>query len=138
MAKQAINSETLAQARQMEEEAELTDVARHYEGLYRQSPSDRRIISRLLVVLRRMKAYKKEMQVINSVIRNYKEGLVAKQKAWTKAHRHIARTSLSLARSLQLIDTKGIPVSQDRFILSLLKRRAVVEQRLTKGKNKLS
>lgn len=135
MAKLVINSETLAQARQMEEEGDLNNAALHYSRLYDQSPGDRRIISRLLVVLRRMKAYKKEMQLINSVVKNYKEGLVAKQKAWTKAHRSMARTSLSLARSLQLIDTKGIPVSQDRYILTLLKRKAVVEQRL-KAKKK--
>lgn len=134
MAKQIINAETLEQARQMEEEEELTKVSRHYERLHEQSPGDRRIVSRLLVILRRMKAYKKEMQLINSVIKNYQEGLVARKKAWTKAHRSIARTSLSLARSLQLIDTKGVPVSQDRFILTLLKRKAVVQQRLTSKK----
>ncbi len=130
MAKQPITSETLAQARQMEEETALNEVAGHYQRLYEQRPADRRIIARLLVVLRRMKAYKKELQLINNVIKNYRDGQMAKQKAWTKAHRGLARASLSLAKSLQLIDTKGIPVNQDRFILSLLKRKSVVQQRL--------
>ncbi|RFM28537.1 hypothetical protein [Deminuibacter soli] len=130
MARKIISGQALADARAVEAKGSIAEAIATYQRMHAQVPDDNRVVSRLLILLRKQKDYKGELQLINETIRQYEQGLQASRDAWLKAHRKSARTSLSLAKALNLVSPKGKPLYQDPFITSLHKRKTTVQLRL--------
>ncbi|WP_343690054.1 hypothetical protein [Chitinophaga sp.] len=130
MKRKTIDARLFEQARTLEQNDEPGQAITIYQRLHNQVPDDRRVISRMLVLYRKLKNYKKELQLIDSTIRQNKEAILANRNAWVKANKKIAKINLALGRSLKILDVKGLPLLEEPFISSLKKRKTVVRKRL--------
>lgn len=131
MKKNSLNTKLFEKARALEQNDEPGQAIEIYQKLHNQHPADRRVISRMLIIFRKLKAYKKELQLIDNTIKQTKDTLLANQRAWMKTHRKIARINIALGRSLKMLDAKGLPLYEEPFITGLKKRKAIVKKRLS-------
>lgn len=130
MKRKTIDIRLFEKARTLEQNDEPGQALTIYQRLHDQVPDDRRVIGRMLVLYRKLKNYKKELQLIDSTIKQNKETILANRNAWVKANRKIAKINLALGRSLKILDVKGLPLWEEPFITSLKKRKTVVRKRL--------
>jgi tetratricopeptide (TPR) repeat protein len=130
MRKLIFDNRLFEQARTLEQKEEPEQAVAVYQQMYNKVPDDRRVINRLLILYRKLKSYKKELQLINNTIKRNKDALLANRNAWVKANRKMAKLNLTLGRSLNILDAKGLPVYEEPFIQSLKKRQTFVRKRL--------
>jgi hypothetical protein len=130
MKKYILNTKLFEKARALEQNDEPGQAIEIYQKLYNQLPADRRVIGRMLIIFRKLKAYKKELQLIDNTIKQTKESILANQRNWMKTHRKIASINVALGRSLKMLDAKGLPLYEEPFITGLKKRKALVKRRL--------
>lgn len=127
-------NELMTQAHLLETEGKLQEAVDLYLKVHGKVPANEQVIMRLLIIYRKRKEYKKEQQLINEVLKAREEDQMAERKQWISKHRKMARNSLLLAKSLGLMDKKGLPVYQDPFIETLHKRKTVVAKKLKEKK----
>lgn len=120
----------ITQAHLLEKEGKLQEAIDLYLKIYKRSPDNDQVVLRLLINYRKLKEYKKELQLINEVLKTHEEDAMNERKQWISEHKKMARNSLLLAKSLGLMDKKGVPVYQDPFIQLLHKRKTVVAKKL--------
>jgi tetratricopeptide (TPR) repeat protein len=118
--------ERLTEARNAENSGTLPDAAAIYEGLLKDEPHNEKILNRLMIIYRKLKAYKKEIGIINKAIKLQQQYY----KPSSKPKGIIAELSNKLNLSTGLQNKKGdgyIPEA----ILKLNKRKEVVEKKLS-------
>lgn len=130
MKKNVLNTKLFEKARALEQNDEPGQAIEIYQKLHNQLPADRRVINRMLIIFRKLKAYKKELQLIDNTIKQTKETILANQRTWMKTHRKIAKINVALGRPLKMLDAKGLPLYEEPFITALKKRKAIVKKRL--------
>ncbi|MGE8424208.1 MAG: hypothetical protein ACN6PI_15335, partial [Sphingobacterium siyangense] len=79
---------------------------------------------------RKLKEYKKELAIIKQAIAAYEKDFKDDQQTWKKANSKSARLSLSLAKSMGLLNDKGLPVYEESQIISWRKRMEAVQKKI--------
>ena len=92
---------------------------RYFHEIIKKDPLNQKACDRLMILYRKLKEYKKELQVINSSIRSFESFYAANKK---KAGKAIQDTSKKLNRILGLTDKKG-KASFDREPIARWKKR---------------
>ena len=119
-------------AKEAEKQGDTAEAVKYYYQALKNDPTDEIAYNRLMVYYRRRKEYKKELQVIQSAIASQQRHAQDFQQGWMRRNKKTARTAKALAKSLGLIDRKGMPVLETRQLDSWRKRLNVVRQRLKK------
>ena len=112
-------------------EAEKEDVSlaiKDYEEAIKKDPLAEKAYDRLMILYRKEKNYKKELQLINSGIKAF-ESFYKSRKSNSKK---IAEISKKLNRSFGFTDKKGISVYDPEPIARWKKRKVTVEKRIKK------
>ena len=87
---------------------------------------------RLMVIYRKQKELKKELEVINLAIENFKSNYLEKQQDWIKKNETAAGLTRDLAISLGLMDKDGLPVVSDPMLIRWSKRKELLLKRFEK------
>ena len=112
-------------------EAEKEDVSlaiKDYEEAIKKDPLAEKAYDRLMILYRKDKNYKKELQLINSGIKAF-ESFYRSRKSNSKK---IAEISKKLNRSFGFTDKKGVSVYDPEPIARWKKRKVTVEKRIKK------
>lgn len=114
----------------MSEKTELHIIGspEYYEAMLKKHPKDEKLYSRLMVLYRQQKEYKKELNVINNAIRIF-EPLMTKQKS---ADRKVNNISSKLNKVLGLTDSKGKTLYEPKPLSDWRKRKETVLKKLKK------
>jgi tetratricopeptide (TPR) repeat protein len=124
-------AEMMASARALERADDLSEAGKLYSKIVAAAPLHVAAYNRLMIVYRKQKEYRKELQLINQAIKAYEDGLAERQQAWTKSNRKAAKLSKTLASKLGLVDKKGTPV-YEQDIERWRKRKQTVTKRVGK------
>lgn len=123
-------NELLKEARVQELEGNTEDAIKSYSQVISKDPLQFGAYNRLMILYRKLKEYKKELAVIKQAIGAYEKDIKDDQQIWKKANRKSARLSLSLAKSMGLLNDKGLPVYEDPQILTWRKRQETVQKKI--------
>ncbi|HXD77121.1 MAG TPA: YciI family protein [Puia sp.] len=129
-------SALLSEARQLEQEGQPDAAAELYEQLADDDPLNEEAVGRLLVVYRRLKAYKEELGVIDRTLEAIADRDKTMQQQWLSAHPGAAKLGKNVLRSL---GAEASPYGADSFVTQLSRRRTFVQKRISgkvaKGKS---
>jgi len=112
-------------ARQLEQRGELRKAVELYESLLKKSPDDLKIITRLIILQRKLKDYKKEASLINKAIKIHEQRYTPK-----KANKSVSLISKKLNILLGHTDRKGKNIIFPNEIAKLQKRKAILQKKL--------
>lgn len=118
-------------AQALEQKGELKDAIALYEKLLKQSPSNLRIIQRLLILFRKINNVKKELYYIDTAIKIHEKKYIPKQTLNKKA------TTLSnqLNKMLGHTDKKGQAIFVTDDVVKLQQRKArLLKKQANSGK----
>jgi len=91
----------------------------------------------MMVILRKQKQYKTELEVIQRAIAAAEKAIAANQRVVGDRDPESADLGRKLAKSLGLLDDEGLPVYEPPQLAAWRKREAVVKKRLaSQGKSK--
>lgn len=130
MAEKISHKSLLEQARQLESEDDFTGAIAKYNEALSNDPLTIAAYNRLMIIYRKQKAYKKELDTINKGIKSLEEHAHQTRATWMKAHRKAAKLSQALAKSLGQIDAKGKMTNEDPVITGWKRRKAMVLKRM--------
>lgn len=134
MATQSVNSnELLESAREQERQGNLSQAEELYLMTIKADALKLEAYTRLMIVYRKQKLYKKELAIINKAIKTYEGAIKAEQQGRAQANRKAARLSKTLAEHLGLVDKNGLPVYEDKAVAGWRKRKQMVSHKLAKG-----
>jgi tetratricopeptide (TPR) repeat protein len=111
-----------------------TEAAVQYAEILKMDPLHIDAGNRLMIVYRKLKAYRKELAVITKAIEAHRKHIESSQRAWIKSHQKIADLTRSLAQTLGLLDSKGLPLYENELLEKWQRRRDVVLNKLKKKK----
>lgn len=123
-------NELLKEARSQELEGKTDDAIKSYSKVISKDPLQAGAYNRLMILYRKLKDYKKELAVIKQAVGAYEKDIKDDQQTWKKANRKSARLSISLAKSMGLLNNKGLPVYEDPQILTWRKRQETVQKKI--------
>jgi tetratricopeptide (TPR) repeat protein len=127
------NSRNLhARAKQAEQEGDMAEAVKYYYQALKKDPADAIAYNRLMVYYRRRKEYRKELQVIQAAIASQQRYALDYQQTWVRRNKKTARTAKALAKSLGLINQKGMPVLETQQLNTWKKRMNIVRKRMKK------
>jgi hypothetical protein len=127
-------SEGIRAAEKAIKEEKFAHATAVYEKLAKYTRNDEYIFSRLMMLYRKQKMYRKELQTINTAIRQITEAFYAKgQKLFAKKPL-VKRMSNALSKSLGLMNAKGKPLYEPPPVAQWKKRREIVLKKLHKSK----
>ncbi len=126
------HNDLIAQARELEGEGKFEEAATMYNKVVAEDPLNEMAIQRLLVLYRKLKEYRKEMQLLNASIK----AITAKQEeqtgVWSKKHPAAAKASKALLRSLGGAKAKAAPAYEQAIISTWRKRKENLAKRMKK------
>ena len=123
-------NELLKEARLQELDGKPEDAIKSYNQVISKDPLQVGAYNRLMILYRKLKDYKKELAVIKQAIAAYEKDIKKDQLSWKKANTKSAKLSLSLAKSMGLLNDKGLPVYEDPQILTWRKRQETVQKKI--------
>jgi tetratricopeptide (TPR) repeat protein len=113
-------------ARQLEQRGELKKAIELYEDLLKRSADDLKIITRLIILYRKLKNYKKEVSLINKAIKIHEQRYTPK-----KVNKEISLISKKLNRLLGHTDKKGKNMVLPGEIIKLQNRKALLQKKIS-------
>jgi tetratricopeptide (TPR) repeat protein len=113
-------------ARQLEQRGDIKEAVELYESLLKRSPEDLKIITRLIILYRKLKDYKKEMGLINKAIKIHEQRYLPK-----KATKQVSLISKKLNILLGHTDKKGKNKLLPQEIVKLQNRRSLLQKKLS-------
>jgi tetratricopeptide (TPR) repeat protein len=116
-------------ARQAEENGDMDTAIDSYKKAIELQPADILPYNRLMILYRKKKMYKEELQLINDAIKNIQEAF-DQRKSKPKSNATISRLSRAIMRSTGLTDKKGNSVYEPQPISNWKKRKQTVLKRL--------
>lgn len=119
----------LQQAVAAEKNNDLELAEKLYNKQIQQKAFNAPVYTRLMIVLRKQKKYKEELDVINKGLKHFKEDQT-KRLTSKASNPAIKRISKSLNKSLGLTDKKGNFLFEPEPIPAWKKRKATVEKKL--------
>jgi tetratricopeptide (TPR) repeat protein len=123
-------SECIATAKELEQNNELEEAIKAYKKCLAIKKTDEYVFDRLMILFRKQKEYKKELDIIQQAISAF-EKLYA-ESAPAKTNKLIQKISNSILRSTGLSDKKGNLVYKPQPLLRWYKRATLVKKRLKK------
>ncbi|RYZ34466.1 MAG: hypothetical protein EOP49_34505 [Sphingobacteriales bacterium] len=120
----------LEEAAEDEAAGKLEAAVTLYEAVVKQHPAHKAAYNRLMILLRKLKLYKKEAAVIKQAIAGYETAVKTRQASWSAKNAKPARLSKALAKALGMLTPKGLPTSEDEQIATWRKRLAMVKKKL--------
>lgn len=131
MAKRKVAIKTrMEEARQLERDAKNAEALRIYRALTRGNHLNADAYNRMMVILRKQKKYEAELEIIRQAIAKVENAIMVSQQAIDDRDRESAALSRKLAKSLGLLNNKGLPIYEEPQLAAWRKREAVVEKRL--------
>ena len=128
MGKLVTLKQTIKEAKAAEEKEDVSLAIKDYEEAIQKDPLAEKAYDRLMILYRKDKNYKKELQLINSGIKAF-ETFYRSRKSGSKK---IAEISKKLNRSFGFTDKKGNAVYDPEPIAKWKKRKVTVEKRIKK------
>ena len=121
----------LQQAAEAEKKGDLNLAEKLYLQQMKLKTFNAFVYSRLMIIYRKQKKYKEELEIINKGLQHFKEH-DAESAAKKKSSASIKKISNSLNKSLGLVDKKGNVVYEPEPIPTWKKRKTTVEKKLKK------
>jgi len=112
-----------------DEKPAVTETAEQYQNILRSNPLDQKAYNRLMIIYRKLKAYKKELDIINSAIKSFERFYQANKK---NADRKVSSISKQLNKALGLTDNKGKAIHVQEPIATWRKRKELLLKRMKK------
>lgn len=128
MARVVTLKQTLKEAEKAEEKEDVSLAIKDYENAIQKDPLAEKAYDRLMILYRKDKNYKKELQLINSGIKAF-ESFYKSRKSGSKK---IAEISKKLNKSFGFTDKKGNAIYDPEPIARWKKRKVTVEKRIKK------
>jgi tetratricopeptide (TPR) repeat protein len=126
--------ETISEAKTAEDSGQLETAAELYEKALQQDELNEYAYNRLMIIYRKQKDVKKELQIIDTAIAAYEKFYVSK-KHTTK---NITAISNKLNRSFGLTDKKGNTLYTPEPIATWLKRKELIERKKQQEEKKVN
>lgn len=120
----------MSPGRRLERESGPAAAIEQYLALIKKFPLHIDAYTRLMILYRKQKEYRKELLLINKAIKIYKKSIADQQREWIREHREMAKISKPLAISLGLVDINGLPVHEDEVLDMWKRRRELVAKKL--------
>jgi len=117
--------ESFEGARQLEQRGTLKDAVALYERLLKRSVNNLKIISRLIILYRKLKNHTKEISTINKAIKIHEQRYAPK-----KLNKNISAISKKLNILLGHTDKKGRNIILPTEIEKLQNRKALLQKKL--------
>lgn len=124
----------LAQATELERAGDLPAAAKIFLQVLGKTPGNYLAYDRLMVIYRKQKESKKELEIIDLAIKDFEESYLTRQNNWIAQNKAAAELTRELAISLGVMDNRGLPVASDPVLQKWLKRRDLLVQRMQKQK----
>jgi len=125
----ARSGNALETARTLEKEGQLMEAATYYEQALKEDDLNEQIYERLMIIYRKEKEYKKELNTILAGLKTFEEFYKSNAKTSSKK---ITDLSRALLRSTGLADKKGKLLYEPEPIARWRKRLGVVNKKLKK------
>lgn len=124
----------MAQAREQEQQGNLAEAAALYEKIVAKDALNEQAVNRLLIMYRKLKQYRKEMQLLNAAIKANMGKVQQQQQAWSKKHPKAARASRTLLRSLVTKTRRdtAMPQYEEAIVSTWRKRKENLSKKLAK------
>lgn len=119
-------------ARKAEQEGETDQAAALYKQVVSTDPLAEDAWQRLMILHRKSKDYAGELKIINLALQAFNTHHREEQQQWLRENRKAARVAKSLAKSLGLMDKKGIVIDDNPVLEKWKHRREWVTARLKK------
>jgi tetratricopeptide (TPR) repeat protein len=120
---------TLQQASSAEKSGDLELAEKLYKQEINKNAFNASVYTRLMIIYRKQKKYKEELEIINKALKHFKEHQEEQLSSKTK-NAVIKKLSKSLNKSLGLIDKKGNFLYEPEPIPTWKRRKATVEKKL--------
>ncbi len=130
MASKLSLKELIEQGLSLEKEGKFKEAIQSYSAAIKRAPTYSAAYNRLMILFRRQKEYNKEIDLINQALQSYEQEIVNDRQQWEKDHSGSADISLKLAKSMGLINEKGLPVHEDPQVLAWRKRLETAQKKL--------
>ena len=124
----------LSAGKEQEKAGRLEEAASTYEKIVAAEPADMEAVSRLLVIYRKLKEHRGELRVIDAALAAYEQRDKTAQASWLKDHPKAAGAGRAILRKLG--GRSASAFGADPAVSRLLKRKEVVEQRLSGKKGR--
>jgi len=122
--------ELLKEARSQELEGKTNEAIKSYSLVISKDPLEAKAYNRLMILYRKLKEYKKELDIIKQAIGAYEKDIKDDQLIWKKANTKSAKLSLNLPKSMGLLNDKGLPVYEEPQIMTWRKRMETVQKKI--------
>jgi tetratricopeptide (TPR) repeat protein len=122
--------ELLSEAKQAEQNEDISEATKLYERAIKQAPTDERAYNRLMIIYRKEKEYDAELKVIDKGIDAFTKLYQSKTKKVVGNDKEAVRLSNALIKSLGLKDKKGNDLIEHEPIATWKRRRAVVLKKI--------
>jgi tetratricopeptide (TPR) repeat protein len=125
----ARSENAIESARSLEKDGQLKEAATYYEQALKENTLDEQAYDRLMIIYRKEKEYKKELNTILAGIKAYEDFYKSNLKTSSKK---ITDLSRALLRSTGLADKKGNLLYEPEPIARWRKRLGVIQKKLKK------
>ncbi|QIH33457.1 tetratricopeptide repeat protein [Sphingobacterium sp. DR205] len=136
MASKLSLKELVEQGLSLEKEGKAKEAVKSYSAAIKRAPTYSAAYNRLMILFRRQKEYKKEIDLIGQALQSYEQEIADERQRWEKDHSGSADISLKLAKSMGLINEKGLPVHEEPQVLAWRKRLETARKKLATQSNK--
>ncbi|HEY4288512.1 MAG TPA: YciI family protein [Puia sp.] len=124
----------MEEAREREQAGNLDIAAALYQRIVDKDPANRDAVRRLLMVYRRLKEYRKELAVVDAAMNAVARRDKATRESWLAAHPEAAKLGKAMLKSLG--GAQEAAYGTDSFVQQLLKRKQLVERKISGVKGK--
>jgi tetratricopeptide (TPR) repeat protein len=134
--KKVSNRLLLLRAKEAESLGDSTGALALYQQVVSNDPLEQHAWQRLMVLYRKQKDYKSELKTISVALKNYEAHAKEAQRQWLLKNKKAATLFKSLAKSLGLMDGKGIVINHNPILDQWNRRKELVTARLKKRPKK--
>jgi tetratricopeptide (TPR) repeat protein len=122
----------LTAAREAEGTGNMREALSLYQQIVNNDPLAETAWQRLMILHRKLKDYAGELKIINLALKTFETHARQEQKQWLQQNRKAASVAKSLAKSLGLMDNKGVLKDDNPVLEKWRHRKALVAKRLKK------
>jgi tetratricopeptide (TPR) repeat protein len=123
----------LRDAREAEYQGDADKALALYKDVVNSDPLVEEAWQRLMILYRKRKDYAGELKIINLALQTFESRNREEQRQWLQKNRKIANLARSLAKSLGLLDKKGIVIDDNPVLEKWRHRKEWVAARLKKS-----
>lgn len=123
-------TESVKEAEEAIREDKFKQAISVYEKLIKRKPGYEKGYSRLMMLYRRLKEYRKELQVINAGIKNITEAFHAQGQELFSKNNSVKRISNALMKSLGLKNSNGKHTYEPEQVIKWRNRKTILLKKL--------